>query len=364
MPSNSPSFSPSGSPSVSPSSTPSASPSLSPSSSPSPEPSTQFFFEDFENGFGSFSSAGPDATINFDDFKDGAASLRIRDNSDSSVATTTTTYDVSAYSELEIEFFYLARNMETGRRFVLDFNDGNGWEEARDFVRDIDFFTNNMWFNVTVLFNFENGYWNVDGVPFVHAAFKSSFQFRFRCDGDKNNDRIFIDNVTFQGKVGPQIFFEDFENGFDNVFSSGGVDATINFSNVFEGGASLRIRDGSPTSVATTTTAYDVSAYSELDVDFYYLAKDMETGERFVLEFNDGNGWEVAREWAKDTDFFKNKIWNSGKVTFNFENGYWNVGEAKFVNSAFKSSFQFRFRCDADENIDKIFIDNVSFQGK
>jgi hypothetical protein len=89
------------------------------------------------------------------------------------------------------------------------------------------------------------------------------------------------------------------------LFFSAGGDAQINLNNVFEGDASLRIRDGSPTSMATTTTAYDVSAYSELDVDFYYLAIGFETGERFALEFNNGNGWKVAREWARDTDFFQ-----------------------------------------------------------
>jgi hypothetical protein len=344
---------------------PSASPSSSPSSSPSASPSTQIFFEGFENGFDKFVDGGSDAAINFNNVYEGDASLRIRDDSGSSVATTATAYDVRAYSELEIDFYYLAIGVETGKRFALDFNDGNGWQVAREWARGTDFFKNNIWSEGKVLFNFENGYWNVGGVPFVKAAFKSSFQFRFRCDADKNNDRIFIDNVTFQGKVGPQIFFEDFENGFDNVFSSGGVDATINFNNVFEGGASLRIRDGTATSVATTITAYDVSAYNELDVDFYFFGIGFETGESFALEFNDGNGWKVAREWVRGgTDFLDNRIWNSGKVTFNFENGSWNVDDVHFHGAANRGNFQFRFRCDADENNDRIFIDNVSFQGK
>jgi hypothetical protein len=115
MPSNSPSLSPSGSPSVSPSSSPSASPSSSPSSSPSAFPSTQIFYEDFENGFDKFVDGGSDARINFNNIFEGGESLRIRDDGYLSVATTTASYDVSAYSELEINFFYLAKDMETGK---------------------------------------------------------------------------------------------------------------------------------------------------------------------------------------------------------------------------------------------------------
>jgi hypothetical protein len=115
--------------------------------------------------------------------------------------------------------------------------------------------------------------------------------------------------------------------------------------------------------VATTAKAYDVRAYYELEINFFYLAKGMETGKTFALDFNNGNGWEVAQEWASDTDF-ENSAWNIGKVTFNFENGIWNVGGVQFANAANKSSFQFRFRCDADKNNDRIFIDNVTFQGK
>jgi hypothetical protein len=73
-------------------------------------------------------------------------------------------------------------------------------------------------------------------------------------------------------------FFEDFENGFDK-FVDGGSNATINFSEAFEGDESLRIRDDGYSSVATTTMSYDVSAYSELEINFFYLAKDMETGK-------------------------------------------------------------------------------------
>jgi hypothetical protein len=340
---------------------------LSPSSSPSTFPATQIFFEGFEGDFGegdfgNFLDGGDDAQLNFNNVYEGAASLRIRDNSGSSFAQTLE-FDVSAFSELEVDFFYLSKDFEMGENFFVEFDDGNGWEIAHDFRFGREFNENDVWVAGQVTFDFERGSWKVDEVQFPSAVSRSNFRFRFRCDAEQNRDRIFIDNVNFEGK-GYQIFFEDFDNGYGN-FVDGGNDAEINMDVVFDGpGGSLRIRDNSPTSVATTITDYDLSAFSEVQIDFYYLSQSFETNKRFVLDFDDGNGWEEAQDFVRGRDFFENNVWTPGSVIFNFENGSWNVGGVQFPDADSKESFKFRFRCDAGNNSDMIFIDNVSFQAK
>jgi hypothetical protein len=150
------------------------------------------------------------------------------------------------------------------------------------------------------------------------------------------------------GSCWTEIFFEDFENGFDK-FIDGGGDAAINENLYYgaAGGHSLRIRDDSRTSKATTAN-YDVSAYNHVRVHFFYLAKYMEHGEDYFLEYHAGNGWQVAGNWVKGTDF---------------SNGEWHE-ESVVIDASSMTSVKLRFRCSASENNDRIFIDDVTFEGQ
>ena len=80
----------------------------------------------------------------------------------------------------------------------------------------------------------------------------------------------------------------------------------------------------------------------------------MEAGEAYVLEYNNGTGWQVARTWVRGVDFDNNDTVSPGT---NWKEETVEIDASTFTNVAL------RFRCDASGNGDKIFIDNVTFKG-
>ena len=150
-------------------------------------------------------------------------------------------------------------------------------------------------------------------------------------------------------EVWEEIFFEDFESGFGNFFLDGGADASINMNHAYAGAKSLRLRDNTSSSLAKTTT-YDVSAYSQLEVSFFFYAISMEVGEDFWLQIKaDGGNWQTVQAWVSGSDFQNESAgWYSENVIF---------------DSSSMSTIKLRFKCDATGDGDKIFIDDVTFKG-
>ena len=72
--------------------------------------------------------------------------------------------------------------------------------------------------------------------------------------------------------------------------------------------------------------------------------------ENFLLEFSDNGGasWEIVKSWAKDIDF-QNDVWYEVIVDF----------DASAIDV-----IRIRFRCDASNNGDVVYIDDVRFSGK
>jgi hypothetical protein len=145
-----------------------------------------------------------------------------------------------------------------------------------------------------------------------------------------------------------QIFFEGFEEGV-GVFSKSGKQVSINTKKKYEGSASLRIKDDKSTSRAWTND-YDVSQYSKLKVNFFYMSVGVENDEGFALEYsvNDGSSWVEAKSFLKGEDWLVNKSWKEVSVEF----------DASDINSV-----SLQFRGDTSDRKDKIYIDNVLFDG-
>jgi hypothetical protein len=145
-----------------------------------------------------------------------------------------------------------------------------------------------------------------------------------------------------------RIFFDGFENGFEE-FNSGGMEASINFKKKYEGLACLRIKDGKSSSRAYTGE-YDVSQYSELKVSFFYRSGGVEDNEGFALEYVAYGGyWVVAEDFYKSLDWEDNSIWKEASVEF---------------SASTMDTVQLQFRGDKMDRRDKSFIDNVLFEGK
>ncbi len=152
---------------------------------------------------------------------------------------------------------------------------------------------------------------------------------------------------TGGGCVDTNINTATFESGY-GIWNDGGSDCARSSAYGYNSNVSLRLRDNSSTSVATTDNL-NLDGFEEVTVDFTYYPRSMETGEDFFLEasVDGGSNFQILTSWASGTDFTNNvREFESVTVTGNFT-----------------STTKFRFRCDASGNSDYIYIDNVVLTG-
>ncbi|MBX2875036.1 MAG: S8 family serine peptidase, partial [Saprospiraceae bacterium] len=149
-----------------------------------------------------------------------------------------------------------------------------------------------------------------------------------------------------------QLSFDDFDTDF-GIWIDGGSDCRrssvdAQFS-VNEIGASVRLRDNSSSSVVTTSNL-NLSGYSRIRVNFSYLTVSMDNAnEDFWLQVSTDGGstFNTVEEWNLG-DEFENEI---------------RYDESIEINWTFSASTQFRFRCDASDNGDYVYIDNIAIIG-
>ncbi|MEL6141401.1 MAG: T9SS type A sorting domain-containing protein, partial [Bacteroidota bacterium] len=140
----------------------------------------------FETGWDGWQDGGADCfrysgTRSYE----GQYSIRLRDNSSSSIMTSAA-YDVSGYTSLDIEFYFYPNSMETGEDFFVNYFDGSSWLTLAAFASGSDF-SNGSFYVATVSVNTSQ------------ANFPTNAQFRFQCDASTNSDQIYIDAVTVTG---------------------------------------------------------------------------------------------------------------------------------------------------------------------
>lgn len=149
------------------------------------------------------------------------------------------------------------------------------------------------------------------------------------------------------------ITYDDFESGFGN-FAGGGGDSRVVSEYAHQGSQSLQLRDNSGNaSSAYSKVNHDVTKYSELGVEFWFYGLSMETHEDFVLEYssNGGSTWDIVKTWTSGSDF---------------ENGAYYQGIAVITEPPFDlqtTEARIRLRCDASNNNDRVYIDEVTFKG-
>lgn len=143
-----------------------------------------------------------------------------------------------------------------------------------------------------------------------------------------------------------QLSSTTFENNW-GIFSDGGTDSRrlSNASYAHASTWSAELRDNTTTSV-TTSSAFNLGGYTELQVDFWYYARSMENGEDFFVELWNGAAWVVIGNYARGTHFNNNAL-NHQTITVN-------SGAVNFSGTA-----QLRFRNDASDDTDLINIDDV-----
>jgi len=143
--------------------------------------------------------------------------------------------------------------------------------------------------------------------------------------------------------------FENFELGW-GIWNDGGADARRNIIDApYANSPSycILIRDNTSTS-NISTDVLDLSAYSQVNVSFSFIAHSMEVNEDFFLEVSTDNGstFSIVESWVSGTDF-ENSVREFPSVDLN----------------DFSATTIIRFRCDASSNADRIYLDDISISG-
>jgi len=142
----------------------------------------------------------------------------------------------------------------------------------------------------------------------------------------------------------------NFDSGWGN-WTDGGTDcARINNATYANSGTySIQLRDNTSTSVMSTGNL-NLTAYSELTVDFTYVAVSMDnSNEDFWLQIstNGGSTYTTVEEWNRGDEFVNNVRYFDAVV----------------IPGPFTSNTRLRFRCDASADNDYVYIDDVVISG-
>ncbi len=153
---------------------------------------TTITYDDFESGTGHYTDGGADCYwyTGYTYAWEGSCAMDIQDNS--GVASSfyhTASYNVSGYTEMEVEFYFVAISMESGEDFWVQYYNGSSWQTVATFARGADF-NNNAWYVATVTIS--SSLYN----------FPTNAKLRFLCDASGNSDDVYIDAITWQGMSG------------------------------------------------------------------------------------------------------------------------------------------------------------------
>lgn len=142
--------------------------------------------EGFENDMGIWNDGGADcARMSFPAFSIGNYSIRLRDNTISSVMTTDA-LDLTTYDELTIDFTYYCRSMDTpSEDFWLQIsnNGGNSYQTKATWNKGDEFYNNNRYYESVT----------------IQGPFTANSKIRFRCHASGKKDWVYIDEVTITG---------------------------------------------------------------------------------------------------------------------------------------------------------------------
>lgn len=134
------------------------------------------------------------------------------------------------------------------------------------------------------------------------------------------------------------------------IWTDGGTDAArvTDATNSYSPSNSLRIRDNTSTSLVTTTSQ-NFTSYANLTVEFVFRGVGMETGEDFWLQISTNGGTTYTT--------VASYVFNASLLNSTF------YAATVPIAGPFTSTTRLRFRCDASDDTDQVFIDNIRIRG-
>jgi hypothetical protein len=143
----------------------------------------------------------------------------------------------------------------------------------------------------------------------------------------------------------------NFESGW-GIWNDGGTDCRRNAQDAayaYSGTYCVQLRDNTSTSVMTTNNL-NVIQYQKIKIEFTYMPVSMDnSSEDFWLQvsINGGSTYTTVKAWTLNAAFVNNQR-------------YFETVE---IQGPFTSTTRFRFRCDASDDADWVYIDDVVISG-
>jgi PKD repeat protein len=170
------------------------------------------------------------------------------------------------------------------------------------------------------------------------------------CGSDPEVKTSYI-SVSGGGVTWTTITYDDFESNFGS-YTDGGNDCSRYTGGTYawSGTAAIDIQDNSGTpSSFYTTSARNVSGYNTQEIEFYFRAQSMENGDNFYVEYYNGSAYQIVANYVAGTSF---------------SNGGFYVATITLPKSSyvFPTSARIRFRCDAGDNNDDVYVDAITWR--
>jgi hypothetical protein len=179
--------------------------------------------------------------------------------------------------------------------------------------------------------------------------------------GDRLFFRSNMDNYAERGKhdlymieLGPlpdddwvELLYDDFEGGFGN-WIDGGANCLLYTGGrrAHQGSQAVNLQDDTDTSVMSTADLA-LSGYSAVKVEFWYFPRSMDnSNEDFWLQISTDGGvsYRTVQSWARDIDFTNWQFFAESVV---------------ISGDTLTDQTRLRFRCDASDTEDDVYIDEV-----
>jgi hypothetical protein len=146
--------------------------------------------DDFQTGWGHFTTIENSDDAKWDSEEGGRLVIGGNNGDDSSVFFSTT-YDVAAFTDLRVAFVYHADGMEDDESFLLEYRDDpkhGTWQVVKRYIANVDFSNDNEKILSVVTLS------HIGLFDLTEAV-----NIRFRCRASMSTDKIFLDDIVFQG---------------------------------------------------------------------------------------------------------------------------------------------------------------------
>ncbi len=162
-----------------------------------------------------------------------------------------------------------------------------------------------------------------------------------------------INPITAQADSWVVLTSDGFESSFGN-YTPGGGDDYCHRSTTYAhtGSYSVRIQNSGSSASFYHTNGIDVATpgYTQIKVDFWFLAAGMGTGNSFFIQYYDGSIWNTVATYTYGTDFNNNVFYN--KTVTILESSY-----------TFPTAMKIKFQCNGSSSTTKVYIDDIVVSG-